>query len=162
MWEWTAQIASALANTALGVTKALELGLPGLIIGGLIGAAGAVQLATIFGNKPIPPSFATGGIMGGTSYTGDENLALLNSREMILNNGQQRNLFDRINSGNLGSTNVQVYNSAANDVSVKPQVTEDGVKVFIRRTVSKDMADGRYNDSYGAMQNTLRGTRLTT
>lgn len=162
MWEWTAQIASALANTALGVTKALELGLPGLIIGGLIGAAGAVQLATIFGNKPIPPSFATGGILGGTSYTGDENLALLNSREMILNNGQQRNLFDRINSGNLGSTNVQVYNSAANDVSVKPQVTEDGVKVLIRRTVSKDMADGRYNDSYGAMQNTLRGTRLTT
>ena len=162
MWEWTAQIASALANTALGVTKALELGLPGLIIGGLIGAAGAVQLATIFGNKPIPPSFATGGILGGTSYTGDKNLALLNSREMILNNGQQRNLFDRINSGNLGNTNVQVYNSAANDVSVKPQVTEDGVKVFIRRTVSKDMADGRYNDSYGAMQNTLRGTRLTT
>ena len=92
MWEWTAQIASALANTALGVTKALELGLPGLIIGGLIGAAGAVQLATIFGTNryrlhSLPAVFSAALLTPGT-----RTLHLLNSREMILNNGQQRNL----------------------------------------------------------------------
>lgn len=161
MWEWTSQIASALANTALGVTKALELGLPGLIIGGLIGAAGAVQLATIFGNKPIPPSFTTGGIMGGTSYTGDENIARINSREMILNAGQQKNLFDRINRGDLGGTNVQIYNQASNDVRATAQVNERGVQVFIRKTVAADMAQGRYNDSYQSMQNQLPGVRYT-
>ena len=162
MWEWTASIATAIANTALGVTKALgQGGVLGLITGGLIGAAGAAQLAMIFANKPIPPSFTTGGIMGGTSYTGDENIALLNSREMILNAGQQKNLFDRINSGDLGSTNVQIYNQASNDVRATTQTNERGVQVFIRKTVAADMAQGRYNDSYQSMQNQLPGVRYT-
>lgn len=161
MWEWTAQIATAVANTALGVTKALEMGLPGIVIGALIGAAGAVQLATILGSKPIPPSFATGGIFGGTSYTGDQNVALLNSREMILNAGQQRNLFDSINSGRLGGANVKIYNNAANDVHARATVTEDGIKVVINKTVAQAMKDGKYNDSYRTMQNGLNGIRLT-
>ena len=162
MWEWTASIATAIANTALGVTKALgQGGILGLITGGLVGAAGAAQLAMIFANKPIPPSFTTGGIMGGTSYTGDENLARINSREMILNAGQQKNLFDRINSGDLGGTNVQIYNQASNDVRATAQVNERGVQVFIRKTVAADMAQGRYNDSYQSMQNQLSGVRYT-
>ena len=162
MWEWTASIATAIANTALGVTKALgQGGILGIITGGLVGAAGAAQLAMIFANKPIPPSFTTGGIMGGTSYTGDENLARINSREMILNAGQQKNLFDRINSGDLGGTNVQIYNQASNDVRATAQVNERGVQVFIRKTVAADMAQGRYNDSYQSMQNQLSGVRYT-
>jgi hypothetical protein len=162
MWEWTASIATAIANTALGVTKALgQGGVLGLITRGLVAAAGAAQLAMIFANKPIPPSFTTGGIMGGTSYTGDENLARINSREMILNAGQQKNLFDRINSGDLGGTNVQIYNQAANDVRATAQVNERGVQVFIRKTVAADMAQGRYNDSYQSMQNQLSGVRYT-
>lgn len=162
MWEWTASIATAIANTALGVTKALgQGGILGLITGGLVGAAGAAQLAMIFANKPIPPSFTTGGIMGGTSYTGDENLALLNSREMILNAGQQKNLFDRINSGDLGGTNVQIYNQASNDVRATAQVNERGVQVMIRKTVAADMAHGRYNDAYQSMRNQLPGVRYT-
>jgi len=162
MWEWTASIATAIANTALGVTKALgQGGILGIITGGLVGAAGAAQLAMIFANKPIPPSFTTGGIMGGNSYTGDENLARINSREMILNAGQQKNLFDRINSGDLGGTNVQIYNQASNDVRATAQVNERGVQVFIRKTVAADMAQGRYNDSYQSMQNQLSGVRYT-
>lgn len=48
--------------------------------------------------------FATGGIVGGTSYTGDKVSARLNSREMILNTQQQTRLFDALNGGseNLG------------------------------------------------------------
>ena len=88
--------------------------------------------------------------------------ALVNSGEMILNAGQQRHLFDRINSGNLGGgTKVQVYNQAANMVSAEPMITKDGVRLMIRKTVAKDMADGRFNRSYRTMQNGLRGTRLT-
>jgi hypothetical protein len=164
MWEWTASIATAIANTSLGVTKALgQGGVLGIITGGLVAAAGAAQLAMIFGNKPIPPSFTTGGIYDpyGTSYTGDEGLARLNSREMILNPGQQKNLFNRINSGDLGGTNVQIYNQAANDVRATAQVNERGVQVFIRKTVAADMAQGRYNDSYQSMQNQLSGVRYT-
>ncbi len=43
-------------------------------------------------------SFATGGIVGGNSKTGDKLLARVNSGEMILNATQQRNLFRMINA----------------------------------------------------------------
>lgn len=39
-------------------------------------------------------AFENGGIVGGNSYTGDKLLARVNSREMILNTGQQKRLFD--------------------------------------------------------------------
>lgn len=47
--------------------------------------------------------FASGGIVGGTSYRGDKLTANINSGEMILNRQQQRNLFDAISSGSIGS-----------------------------------------------------------
>lgn len=160
MWEWTAQIATAISNTALGVTKAIaQGGIMGLVTGAIVGAAGAVQLATILGSKPITPSFSTGGIVGGTSYTGDKVPAMLNSAEMILNPGQQRNLFDAINRGTIGDINVQVYNEAANDVRVSTQQTERGVQVFIRKTIANDMASGKLNESFAAMENNRNGVR---
>ena len=60
--------------------------------------------------------FETGGIVGGTSYYGDNVLARVNSGEMILNQGQQRNLFDAINSGNFGggSNTVEFKVSGSN------------------------------------------------
>lgn len=163
MWMWGANILTAVSNTALGATEALKLGpIAGPILAAMMIAAGGAQLATVIANKPIPPSFATGGIMGGTSYTGDKNLALLNSREMMLNIGQQRNLFDAINGDRLGGgNNIQVYNSASNDVTARPEITEDGVKIMIRKTVSKDMSDGRFDNSFKSMQNGLRGQRYT-
>lgn len=160
MWEWTAQIATAISNTALGVTKAIaQGGIMGLVTGAIVGAAGAVQLATILGSKPITPSFSTGGIVGGTSYTGDKVPAMLNSAEMILNPGQQRNLFDAINRGTIGDINVQVYNEAANDVRVSTQQTERGVQVFIRKTIANDMASGKLNESFAVMENNRNGVR---
>ena len=44
-------------------------------------------------------AFANGGIVGGTSYTGDKLLARVNSGEMVLNGRQQARLFSMINSG---------------------------------------------------------------
>ena len=52
-------------------------------------------------------AFANGGIVGGTSYTGDKVLARLNSGEMVLNRHQQRNLFGLINSGAGGAGQVE-------------------------------------------------------
>jgi len=48
------------------------------------------------------PAFATGGIVGGGSTSGDNVLARLNSGEMVLNMGQQSKLFGIINSGAIG------------------------------------------------------------
>lgn len=50
------------------------------------------------------PKFETGGIFMGGTASGDKGLARLNKGEMILNAGQQSNLFAAINSGRLGSS----------------------------------------------------------
>ena len=60
------------------------------------------------------PMFAEGGIVGGTKYTGDQNLARVNSGEMIINRGQQKKLWDTISGGKYGSNN-----SLSGDVEFK-------------------------------------------
>lgn len=52
--------------------------------------------------------FNDGGIVQGTSYTGDKVPALMNSGEMVLNRHQQQNLFDAINSGAVGGGGINV------------------------------------------------------
>lgn len=44
-------------------------------------------------------SYANGGIVGGSSFAGDNLLARVNSGEMILNSSQQRNLFHLLDNG---------------------------------------------------------------
>ena len=64
-------------------------------------AATAAGLAASIANIP---KFANGGIFTGNNTIGDMNIARVNSGEMILNNRQQRNLFNLLN-GNGSSTN---------------------------------------------------------
>ena len=162
MWEWGVQLVQAIANTAVAFTKALSSSTPPLnfILAGLVASAGAAQAALIGANKPVAPSFATGGIVGGTSYTGDRVQANVNSGEMILTYAQQKRLFDIANGGRTGG-NVQVFNSASNDVNVRPEITPEGVRILIRKVVNEDMASGRYNKSYKKMRGGLNGVRLT-
>ena len=47
----------------------------------------------------ISGGFADGGIIGGNSFHGDKMLARVNAGEMILNQKQQANLFNMLNSG---------------------------------------------------------------
>jgi hypothetical protein len=47
--------------------------------------------------------FASGGIVGGTSFTGDHVIARVNSGEMILNKAQQNRLWSFINGGDMGA-----------------------------------------------------------
>ncbi len=57
------------------------------------------------------PAFAEGGIFAGNQTIGDLNLARVNAGEMILNNRQQRNLFNLLNengaSGGTASSKVE-------------------------------------------------------
>jgi hypothetical protein len=51
--------------------------------------------------------YANGGIVEGSSYSGDKLIARLNSGEMVLNDRQQKNLFNMIDSGRFPSNGQQ-------------------------------------------------------
>ncbi|MGA0416905.1 MAG: hypothetical protein ACO3O1_04635, partial [Ilumatobacteraceae bacterium] len=80
--QQSAAIATAIVNTALGVTQALASMPPPMsfVQAGLVGAAGAVSIAEIAGQKP--PSFALGGIMPSTGGP-----AILHPGEGVLSAG---------------------------------------------------------------------------
>lgn len=90
-----------------GVASAAETPVVGWLLAGAAVAAVVAAMASI-------PKFATGGIVPGTSFTGDKVPALLNSGEMILNGSQQSNLFQMINSGLYGSLSQKIAPSAGN------------------------------------------------
>ena len=87
-----AAIASSIGQLALGYAYATsqagqQLGPWGWVAFGLAGLAQLITMVnTISG-------FATGGIVGGNSYTGDRVVAHVNSGEMILNAREQARLF---------------------------------------------------------------------
>lgn len=92
-------VAAIIANTLKGATGLLgPLALP------IAGAAGA-GAAALF-NKLIP-AFANGGIVPGSSYSGDKVLARLNSGEMVLNRQQQASVFGGGNVNVTGTVRVQ-------------------------------------------------------
>lgn len=68
-----------------------------------VAALGAAVAAAISAaSKPNIQRFANGGIVGGSSFTGDRVSAQVNSGEMILNRTQQANLFKLANGGGTG------------------------------------------------------------
>ena len=85
-----------------GIASQAKLKFPLNIIAMAATAAGLVaSIANI-------PKFANGGIFTGNSTIGDMNIARVNSGEMILNNRQQRNLFNLLNgNGSIGNNNVK-------------------------------------------------------
>ena len=93
-----AQTAQAALN-AYASTAAIPIIGPGLAPAAAITAAGfgAIEIAAVAVAKPKPPAYETGGIVPGDSYTGDKQLARVNSGEMILNADQQKTLFDIAN-----------------------------------------------------------------
>lgn len=66
-------------------------------------AAIAGIVATIAGIFASLPKFESGGIVGGTSFTGDKLLARVNSGEMILNKTQQKNLYNSMSAAEVGT-----------------------------------------------------------
>jgi len=82
----------AVANTALGITRALTQTPPAsYIMAALTGVAGAVQVGIIGAQMA---KLASGGVIPGQKNSGDKTIASVNAGEMVLNNDQQRRLFD--------------------------------------------------------------------
>lgn len=79
--------------------------------GWIAGIAAAVAIAaTLFALIGQAKGFATGGIVGGNSNSGDKIIARVNSGEMILNKRQQSNLFNLLDNGINTTNNVPTDN----------------------------------------------------
>ena len=164
MFQWTAKMLAATANIAEGVSKAISLGVPmGFIAAPLVAAAGAVQIASIVASKPIPPNFAHGGIVGGSSYYGDNINAHVNSGEMITNFPQQKRLWAMLNGENQykPSFPITVNNTQSNRVSAAAH--EQNGEVFIEiidKHINKGFIDGTYDGGFAGMQGRAMGVNI--
>ena len=96
-------IAQAIATTAMGFAQAsANEGKKGNLWEWVAASAvGLAQLMAIISAVKGSTGYATGGIVGGNSYTGDRIPVRVNSGEMILNRWQQKRLWDVANG--LGS-----------------------------------------------------------
>lgn len=163
MVQWSASILQATANIAQGVTQAIATGgFPaGLISGGLVAAAGAVQIASIIASKPTPPNFAGGGFIGGMNGAtmGSDNTYIhARTGEMVANAAQQRNLWEAMNGNGGGSgTNIVINNSASNIATAQPKITRNQIEIMIDARVNDSMRRGRYDQSMNEAQAGMTG-----
>lgn len=119
---------SAIANMSAAGGEVLKAhaGIP--FVGIALGLAG---VAAIIAAMSSMPKYATGGIVPGTSFTGDKVPALLNSGEMILNGSQQSNLFHMLNSGLYGSLSQKITPSGNDDIRLYSDVEIKGDRIFL-------------------------------
>ena len=89
----TAAAGSAAASSASAMAGIPFIG-PALAITAVAGVVAAIMAGM--------SKFANGGIVGGNSYTGDKQIARVNSGEMILNKAQQGHLWSAIQNGGSG------------------------------------------------------------
>ena len=126
-----AAVAQVLRDTPPAISSAFRFGTSvggpkvGGVFAGIAAAAQAQQLARAKGLN-----FQDGGIVPGTSFTGDRVQANVNSGEMVLNRQQQARLFDLANSGG----------GAGQEIVVHTTVELDGEKLGL--AVSRQVADG--------------------
>lgn len=92
------------AYQAITAAAAMKSAAETPIVGWLNMAAAFASTLALFASIP---SFSTGGIVPGNSYSSDRVLCRLNSGEMVLNTQSQRNLFNLINNGGINTTSPQ-------------------------------------------------------
>lgn len=117
------------ALDALTVTEAVEAGTAAVgkavstskhwieAIAAVASLSAVVAAAIAAASRPKAQKFASGGIVGGTSFYGDRVTANVNSGEMILNRAQQTRLFQMANSGG-GGGQVEFHISGTELVGV--------------------------------------------
>ena len=94
-------------------------------VGAVIVAFAQVVKSIKAAQVPAAPKFETGGVVGGSSFTGDKIPIRVNSGEMILNKTQQTELFNAIASGNLNTGNQFDYALLAKAISNLPAPVMD-------------------------------------
>ena len=162
MAQWASNILAATANTAVGVTQALaQGGVAGIITGALVGAAGAVQLASIMAAKPIK-HFAGGGFVGGmngASMGADNTTIAARGGELMVNAAQQRELWDVLNgnAGGFGNVNLVVNNSASNIVNASAKIDKNKIELMIDARVNDGLRNGRFNAGLNAASASMSG-----
>ena len=164
MFQWTASMLAAVANIAEGVSKTIALGFPiGLATAPIVAAAGAVQIASIVASKPIPPNFAHGGIVGGSSYYGDNVNANVNSGEMITNFPQQKRLWAMLNGERQYKPSFPITDNNTQSNRVSAYAQERNGEVFIEiidKHINKGFADGTYDKGFAGMQGRNAGVNI--
>ena len=125
--------AQSISEGALAIAKGVEsaaglpfpANIPAIIsITTQVGAMIAGVMTSIAQAKQLFSSantqkFATGGIVGGNSYTGDHVPVMANSREMVLTTQQQTRLFDALDGGSGTELGIN-YEALAAAVSAQP------------------------------------------
>lgn len=113
---WSANVLTAVATAipsiqTLVAAKTAEAGASAAasaaqtpVVGWILAGA---AVASVLASLAALPKFEEGGIVGGNSFTGDNILARVNSGEMILNSGQQANLFSMLNNRTNINSNVE-------------------------------------------------------
>ncbi|MCR8874892.1 hypothetical protein [Phocaeicola barnesiae] len=114
--SWSANVLTAVATAipaiqTLVTAKTAEAGASAAasaaqtpVVGWILAGA---AVASVLASLAALPKFEEGGIVGGNSFTGDNILARVNSGEMILNSGQQANLFSMLNNKTNINSNVE-------------------------------------------------------
>lgn len=92
------------------IAEAQAIAASGWMVFGAL-AVGAAIFAAVMG---LAGKFEHGGIVGGSSFTGDKVIARVNSGEMILNRSQQAQLFAMANGSALASSAAQSVNISQN------------------------------------------------
>lgn len=141
----------AIMNTYVGANKALASAPPpvNFISASAVIASGLANVMKIQQQK-----FASGGIVGGTSYSGDKVNALVNSGEMILNKSQQRELFKVANGrgASKSNSNATVYGgnvSISVGAGTDPEQVRSVVEGVIQEQNIKLAEQIRRNQEYG-------------
>lgn len=116
-----ANIAEATTNVAVSTSEsskqAAKLPFPANIAG--IATSIAMGMALLGTITTIVGSFANGGIVNSNAMVGDRNLIGVNGGEMILNKGQQANLFHLLDSGGIaGGTSGGVVKIKGSDLYI--------------------------------------------
>lgn len=106
---------------------------------GAIAAVGLIQAGKGEGKRG---GFENGGIVPGSSFTGDRVTARVNSGEMILNKQQQTSLFQQINSGQNNSTDNGGIISAIKEAIAGINITLVADDKAIAKSASRGFADG--------------------
>lgn len=164
--EWALNLLATQSASALAIANTLkEGGTLGMVQAAIMGIQTAVQLASQIASKPTPPSYETGGVVGGFSGAtlGEDNVYIHARRgELLLNARQQKNLYDIANgSGASYANNIFVKNEAGDVVKANAGIDAQGVQITVKRIVNDAMARGEFNNSYALMRNSIYGRRIT-
>ena len=133
-------IAESVIAIQQGIAKSASLGFPANIpaIASTVAATSGL-VSNISSVTYDSGNFANGGVIGGGSFAGDNITANVNSGEMILNRGQQKNLFDIANGGGGGGANVTVINNAPNSTARAETMSDGRVKVIVEEVLNSEV-----------------------